>query len=214
MIAKFREPVNAVTHLVAAALSMIGMLFLIFFGWGSTQKIWMFIIYGLSLVLMFIASGVYHMVNAKESILLKLRKFDHSAIYLLIAGTYTPICLYFFKGFWQTGLIIIVWSFAIIGITIKLFIIKAPRWVTAGVYLIMGWLAIMGVQEIIQRMPPASITWLVLGGLFYTIGAIIYITKRMDFYPGIFGFHEVWHIFVMLGAFCHYIVILRYIALA
>ncbi len=214
MIAKFREPVNAVTHLVAAALSMIGMLFLIFFGWGSTQKIWMFIIYGLSLVLMFIASGVYHMVNAKESILLKLRKFDHSAIYLLIAGTYTPICLYFFKGFWQTGLIIIVWSFAIIGITIKLFIIKAPRWITAGVYLIMGWLAIMGVQEIIQRMPPASITWLVLGGLFYTIGAIIYITKRMDFYPGIFGFHEVWHIFVMLGAFCHYIVILRYIALA
>lgn len=214
MIAKFREPVNAVTHFVAAALSMIGMLFLIFFGWGSTQKIWMFTIYGISLVLMFIASGVYHMVNAKESILLKLRKFDHSAIYLLIAGTYTPICLYFFKGFWQTGLIIIVWSFAIIGITIKLFIIKAPRWITAGVYLIMGWLAIMGVQEIIQRMPPASITWLVLGGLFYTIGAIIYITKRMDFYPGIFGFHEVWHIFVMLGAFCHYIVILRYIALA
>ena len=138
----------------------------------------------------------------------------HSAIYLLIAGTYTPICMYFFTGFWQYGMLILIWSLAFIGIAVKLFIINAPRWITAGVYLIMGWLAIMGVQEILRTMPTDAIIWLVLGGLFYSLGAIIYITKVMNFLPGKFGFHEVWHIFVILGAFSHYYLILRFIAVA
>jgi hemolysin III len=106
----------------------------------------------------------------------------------------------------------LIWSLAIIGIIVKLFLINAPRWITAGVYLVMGWLAIMGVQEILRTMPAGAITLLVLGGLFYSIGAMIYITKRLDFSPGKFGFHEVWHIFVILGAFSHYILILRFVA--
>jgi hemolysin III len=163
---------------------------------------------------MFTASGTYHMVIARDSIILNLRKLDHSAIYLLIAGTYTPICVYFFNGFWQYGMLILIWSLAIIGIVVKLFVINAPRWINAGVYLIMGWLAIMGIQEILRTMPTAAIIWLVLGGLFYSVGAIIYITKFLDFFPGKFGFHEVWHIFVILGALSHYFVILKFIALS
>ena len=209
-----REPVNAITHLAAAAVSVIGVIILVFLGWDNPQSVWTFLIYGVSLILMFAASGTYHMVFANDSNLLKLRKLDHSAIYLLIAGTYTPICLAFFEGFWKSGMVILIWLLALTGIIVKLFIIKAPRWVNAGVYLVMGWLAIMGVQEIIRTMPPSAIIWLVLGGLFYTIGAIIYITKKLDIVPGKFGFHEVWHIFVILGAFSHYYVILRFIALA
>jgi hemolysin III len=209
---KFREPTSAITHLVAASISFIGLIVLIVLGWGDFQKIIPFSIYGISLIMMFTASGTYHMVIARDSIILNLRKLDHSAIYLLIAGTYTPICIYFFSGFWQYGLLILIWSLAIIGIAVKLFIINSPRWITAGVYLVMGWLAIMGVQEILRTMPTAAIIWLVVGGLFYSLGAIIYITKFMDFFPGKFGFHEVWHIFVILGAFSHYYLILRFIA--
>ncbi len=210
---KLREPISAITHLVAASISLLGLILLIIHGWGDNQKIVTFSIYGISLILMFTASGTYHMVIARDSIILNLRKLDHSAIYLLIAGTYTPICMYFFSGFWQYGMLILIWSLAIIGIAVKLFVINAPRWITAGVYLVMGWLAIMGVQEILRTMPTAAIIWLVLGGLFYSLGAIIYITKFLDFFPGKFGFHEVWHIFVILGAFSHYFVILKYIAL-
>lgn len=209
---KLREPISALTHLSAAVLSFFGLITLVYFGWGDLQKIITFIIYGISLILMFTASGTYHMVIARDSIVLNLRKLDHSAIYLLIAGTYTPICVYFFNGFWQYGMLILIWSLAFIGIIVKLFVINAPRWITAGVYLVMGWLAIMGVQEILRSMPTTAIIWLVVGGLFYSLGAIIYITKFMDFYPDKFGFHEVWHIFVILGAFSHYYLILRFIA--
>ncbi len=213
MKSTLREPISAITHLAAAAVSVFGVLALVILGWGYASKVWTFLVYGISLVLMFTASGTYHMIITNDSILLKLRKLDHSAIYLLIAGTYTPICLAFFEGFWKFGLLSIIWVLAIIGVVVKLFIIKAPRWVTAGVYLVMGWLAIMGVQEIIRSMPIGAIIWMVVGGLFYTIGAIIYITKKLNFVPGKFGFHEVWHIFVMLGAFSHFYLILRYIAL-
>lgn len=209
---KLREPISALTHLSAAVLSFFGLITLVYFGWGDLQKIITFIIYGISLILMFTASGTYHMVIARDSIVLNLRKLDHSAIYLLIAGTYTPICVYFFNGFWQYGMLILIWSLAFIGIIVKLFVINAPRWITAGVYLVMGWLAIMGVQEILRSMPTTAIIWLVVGGLFYSLGAIIYITKFMDFFPDKFGFHEVWHIFVILGAFSHYYLILRFIA--
>jgi hemolysin III len=211
---KLREPISALTHLLAGVFSFFGLITLVYFGWGDNQKIITFIIYGISLILMFTASGTYHMVIARDSIILNLRKLDHSAIYLLIAGTYTPICVYFFNGFWQYGMLILIWSLAIIGIVVKLFVINAPRWINAGVYLIMGWLAIMGIQEILRTMPTAAIIWLVLGGLFYSVGAIIYITKFLDFFPGKFGFHEVWHIFVILGALSHYVVILKFIALS
>jgi hemolysin III len=211
---KLREPINALTHLVAAGISFIGLLVLLFYAWGDISKVVTFLIYGISLILLFLASGIYHSVISHDSTLLKLRKFDHSAIYLLIAGTYTPICVHFFSGFWQYGMVALIWGLAIIGVSVKIFVINSPRWITAGIYLIMGWLAIIGVQEIIRTMPTPAIILLVIGGLMYTIGAIIYITKKLDIKPGVFGFHEIWHIFVILGALSHFLVILRFIAIA
>jgi hemolysin III len=210
---QLREPISALTHLAAAVLSLFGLFSLIYFGWGNLTKILTLIIYGVSLILMFIASGTYHLVVAKDSIIVNLRKFDHSAIYLLIAGSYTPICYHFFDGFWRYGMLAIIWALAIIGVSVKLFIINAPRWVTAGVYLLMGWLAIMGIEEIIRSMPMAAILLMLIGGLFYSIGAIVYITKKLNFIPGVFGFHEIWHIFVIFGALSHFILILRYVAM-
>lgn len=209
---KFREPVNGFTHLAAAILSMLGLGALLWMGRDSLSKELALLVYGASLVLMFSASAAYHLAKAGPRGIQFLRKLDHSAIYLLIAGTYTPICLHFFSGFWRWGMVATIWGLALGGVMVKLFVIHAPRWITAGVYLVMGWLSIIAVREIVTKLPAGALAWLVLGGLFFTIGAIIYIRKRPDFYPGVFGFHEIWHIFVILGCLSHFVVIAAFVA--
>ncbi|MBT3336914.1 MAG: hemolysin III family protein [Anaerolineae bacterium] len=205
---KLRDPVCGLTHLGAAILALFGLIALIILAWGESAKLTSLIVYGISLILMFAASATYHMTISSPKVISILRKVDHSAIYLLIAGTYTPFCINNFSGFWKWGLLAIIWSLAIIGVGIKVFIINAPRWVNAGVYLIMGWLVISAMQEMLNTLPAVALTWLIVGGVIYTFGAIIYITKKLDFVPGVFGFHEVWHIFVILAATAHYISIL------
>jgi hemolysin III len=186
---------------------LIGFIYLIYRGWGDTTRVIAYLIYGISLVLLFSSSAAYHLTRSSDRVMLILRKLDHTAIYLLIAGSYTPMCLIFFEGFWRVGMLTIIWSMALVGIIVKLFVIKAPRWVTAGLYLLMGWTCVMAVGEMIRTMPAGAFVWLILGGLFYTVGAVIYITRKLDFKPDVFGFHEVWHIFVILGAASHFIMI-------
>ena len=212
MLNKFRDPISGLTHLAAAVCALCGLAILLLIGHDDTTKAISLTIYGVSLVLMFAASAAYHMVKAPPQVIKALRKADHSAIYLLIAGSYTPICLNFFQGFWQWGLVGIVWGMALIGVAIKIFIIKAPRWLTAGIYLLMGWMAILAIPEMLVVMPVSALIWLVLGGLFFTLGAVVYISKKPDFYPKVFGFHEVWHIFVIFGCACHFTVIATFIA--
>jgi hemolysin III len=186
-IRSFREPVNGLTHFFAAILAFFGLVFLLVKGWGNGLQEAAYLIYGVSLILLFSASAAYHLADSSNQVIASLRKLDHTA--------------------WRLGLLAIVWTFALAGIIVKLFTIRAPRWVTAGIYLVMGWLSVLAVGEILRTMPVGALIWLVIGGLFYTIGAVIYITKKMDFKPGIFGFHEVWHIFVILGAFSHFLLI-------
>jgi len=212
MFDKLRDPVSGLTHLGAAIVGAIGLGVLLFLGCDSAAKEITLAVYGASLVLMFAASAAYHLIRSRPPVDQLLRKLDHSAIYVLIAGTYTPICLHFFRGFWQWGLLAVVWGIAIVGIVVKLFVIKAPRWVNAGIYLLMGWLSIIAVKEIVSTMPVGAIVWLVLGGVFFTVGAGVYIAKRPNFYPRVFGFHELWHIFVILGCACHFIVIAAFVA--
>jgi len=212
MLKKLREPVNGLTHLGAAIAAGLGLVGLWIIGRGSILKEISLTVYGVSLILMFAASATYHSIKARPQVMQSLRKLDHSSIYLLIAGTYTPICLHYFTGFWQWGMVALIWGLAIAGIGVKFVIINAPRWLTAGIYLLMGWLAIFGVKEIFTTMPVWAWIWLLMGGLFFTLGAIVYITKKLDFFPGVFGFHEVWHIFVILGCLCHFIIMMAYIA--
>jgi hemolysin III len=124
MLKKLREPVNGLTHFFAAIAAFIGLVILLIVGWGSPSKAIALTIYGASLVLLFTASAAYHMVKARPKALEILRKLDHSAIYLLIAGTYTPFCAVMFQGFWKWGMLAIVWSLALVGIVIKIFIIN------------------------------------------------------------------------------------------
>lgn len=208
MLKKLREPVNSLTHWGGAILALAGLIALLIVGWSTPAKIVSLLVYGLSLIAMFSASATYHMVRARDRVLEILRKVDHSAIYLLIAGTYTPFCVNAFSGFWQWGMLGIIWSLAAIGIAVKIFYIKSPRWLNAGIYVVMGWLCIAAVGEMLAVLPAWVIAWLIVGGVIYTLGAIVYVTKIFNFAPGVFGFHEVWHIFVMLAAAAHFVAVM------
>jgi hemolysin III len=212
MLSRIREPVNGLTHFFAAIAAALGLIALLVIGWGQVGKTISLTVYGVSLVLLFAASATYHMVKARPKVIETLRKLDHTAIYLLIAGTYTPICVVMFDGFWQWGMLAIIWSLALVGIVTKMFVIDAPRWVSAGVYLMMGWLSIAAVGEMLRVLPPGALAWLAAGGIIYTLGAIVYASKRLDFFPDKFGFHEIWHIFVILGALAHFVMIAVYVA--
>jgi hemolysin III len=211
MLNKLREPFSGLSHLAAAIISFIGLFFLLMFDNDIVKEIAL-LIYGLSLVVMFSSSAAYHLIKSKPHITAYLRKLDHSAIFLLIAGTYTPICLHFFSGFWKTGLLTISWSIAIVGISLKLWTTNTPRWISTGLYLFMGWISLAALKQIFSSMPAAALVWFFLGGFFFTTGAIIYGLKKPDLFPGTFGFHEIWHIFVILGCFSHYILIAAFIA--
>jgi hemolysin III len=205
MLSKLREPVNGLTHLGGAIAAFFGLIALLVVGWGGTAKVVSVLVYGLSLIALFSASATYHMAKVKPEILKVLRKFDHSAIYLLIAGTYTPFCVNAFSGFFRWGLLVIIWAIAVIGIVVKVFYVKAPRWLNAAVYVVMGWLCLSAVGQMPAALPVGAIIWLIVGGVVYTLGAVVYATKIFNFVPGKFGFHEVWHIFVLLGALSHFV---------
>lgn len=207
MISKIREPFNALSHFAGAIAAFVGCMFLLVLDGNTPAKAIALIIYGISLVGLFSASAIYHSVTADPKTTRILRKLDHSAIYLLIAGSYTPFCVIAFQGFWHWGMLSIIWSLAVIGIVVKVFIINTPRWLTAGLYVLMGWLSVLAAREFLLRLPVQSFAWLVAGGILYTLGAVIYTTKKGDFFPGVFGFHEVWHIFVLLGAAAHFVAI-------
>ena len=208
MLEKLREPVNSLTHWAGALLALIGLIALLIVGSDTSAKLISLLIYGLSLIFLFSASATYHMVQVKANVLERFRKIDHAAIYCLIAGTYTPFCVNVFSGFWSWGLLSVIWTLALIGIIIKLFYIRAPRWLNAGIYLVMGWLCISAVGQMLALLPVWVLVWLIVGGLLYTFGAVVYITKIFNFVPGTFGFHEIWHIFVLLGAAAHFVAVL------
>ena len=208
MLSKLREPVNGLTHLGGAIAALFGQIALLIVGWSGTAKIISLFVYGISLIALFSASAAYHIVRAKPAVLQILRKIDHSAIFLLIAGTYTPFCMIAFTGFWRWGLLSIIWAIAAIGIVIKIFYVNSPRWLHTGIYVVMGWLCMLAVPQMSSVLPARAMVWLIVGGVVYTLGAVVYATKIFNFLPGKFGFHEVWHVFVLLGALAHFVAVM------
>jgi hemolysin III len=208
MDTKLREPVNGLTHLGGAIAALIGMIALIVIARGQPVKVVSVLVYSISLIAMFSASATYHMANVKPVILQTLRKIDHSAIFLLIAGTYAPFCLLAFTGFWHWGLLTLIWVIAVSGVVVSVFYIKSPRWLHTGIYVVMGWLCLMAAPQMPAVLTVTTMIWLFLGGVIYTLGAVVYATKILDFVPGKFGFHEIWHIFVLLGTLAHFIAVI------
>jgi len=207
----FKDPIGGLTHVASALAAALGLIIL----WRLSPPEGLarpaLLIYGLSLVLLFAASSAYHLIKTTPARERLLRQLDHVAIFLLIAGTYTPVCVIVFTGVWRSAILTAVWSLAAAGILFKLVFIKAPRWLSVGIYMVMGWLGVFGFTQLLQVLPLAALGWLLIGGLLYTSGAVIYATRRPNFFPGVFGFHEIWHLFVTAASAAHYIFIFRYV---
>ena len=160
---------------------------------------------------LYTSSTIYHGKIAPIEKLEFLRKIDHIMIYVLIASSYTPMCLITLKGFLGYLLLGIVWSLALVGIILKIFWMNAPRWLSTGFYLLLGWIAIFFIYPISKVLPTFAIALLVLGGIMYSVGAIIYGKKSEKCKIGKFGFHEIFHVFILLGSFFHFVMIYRYV---
>jgi hemolysin III len=213
-IAKLREPVNSLTHGIGFVLSLIALVLMTSKGIinGLNGKgISALIIFGVSLCLLYFTSSTYHGVKCKESIILTLRKLDHSMIFVLIAGSYAPYCLIALEEFKGTLFFIIISSLALLGILFKLIWFNAPRWLQTSLYIALGWAAAFMIKPLSSVLPFASLLFLVLGGVLYTIGGVIYGIKPKKLTIGVFGFHEIFHIFIMLGSLCHFVSVFFYV---
>ncbi|MGD9679195.1 MAG: hemolysin III family protein [Vulcanibacillus sp.] len=213
MFLRMREPVNALTHLIGTILSAIGLTVLIYIAviQATSWHIVTFSIYGASMILLYTASTLYHSLNLSEKSIEIFHKIDHMMIYVLIAGTYTPICLIPLRGGWGWSLFGVVWFLAITGILLKIFWFDAPRWLSTLFYVIMGWVVVIAFVPLINSVPFSGLMWLIAGGVSYTIGALIYGLKKPNIFKKFLGFHEIFHLFVLGGSFCHFIFMLRYV---
>ncbi|MCI8537301.1 MAG: hemolysin III family protein [Oscillospiraceae bacterium] len=205
------RPWSAVTHGVGILLAVVGTFFLMLRSvyLASTWHAAAYFVYGATMFALYTASTLYHCLNVSVKGRMLLRKLDHTSIYLLIAGTYTPICLTALRGPWGWSLFGVIWGLAAAGIVLAFAWIMAPRWLTAGIYLFMGWLALAAIYPLTQVLTPAGMFWLVLGGVLYTIGGVLYGLK----WPGRdnprFGCHEIFHVFILLGSIAHYVLMFQ-----
>jgi hemolysin III len=200
------EIAHCLSHGVGACLSIAGLVILVVHAahQGDAWLMVSFSIYGSTLIAMFLSSTLYHsFINPTAKHILKI--IDHSMIYLLIAGTYTPFMLVSLRGPWGWTLFGIIWTLALLGISLKIVLIGKNRILSTFIYVLMGWLCVIALKQMIASIPPAGMRWLVAGGLFYTIGAVFYVWRKLPFN------HAIWHLFVLGGSTCHYFSILYYI---
>ena len=169
-------------------------------------------IFGLSLIALYSASTLYHLLPLSPAGIARLRRVDHMAIFVLIAGTYTPFCLLALDGAWRMGLLSVIWVLAMCGVSFKVFWMGAARWLSVALYLGMGWVAVIAAPALLRAVPVGGMAWVLGGGLTYSAGALVYGLKRLNPVPGVFGFHELWHLFVVAGSACHFWAVLHYVA--
>jgi hemolysin III len=201
------EIANSVTHGVGAALSIAAMSILIYIASQNrdTWRIVSFSIYGSTLFVLYLASTLYHAFTHEKTKRF-FRLMDHSSIFLLIAGTYTPPMLIAMRGSWGWSLFCLIWAMAVGGIIFELLYIGKYKFITVGFYMVMGWLVIIAIKPMIEMLPDGMMKWIILGGVFYTFGVVFYVWKKMPYN------HAVWHLFVLAGSAMHFFGMLFYLA--
>jgi hemolysin III len=204
---KLKDPFSGLTHLAGALLGVVALIYLVYRSLheGTSWHVVSYTIFGLSLIGLYSSSAFYHLLPLSEEKQLVLRRVDHSMIFFLIAGSYTPFCLVSLRDTWGWPIFIVVWTLAALGVLQSFFWIHAPRWLTTGLYLFMGWIALIAIYPLSRALTYDGLYWLFAGGILYSIGAIIYAVKWPDPFPPHFGFHEIWHLFVLAGSAGHFL---------
>lgn len=214
MSSYIREPINGLTHLAGAILSFIALLAMVIKASMTTTSaiaITAVIIFGISMILLYSASATYHMVIAKDKVIAFLRRLDHSMIFVLIAGSYTPFCLISLNGVTGWVLFSIVTVIAVLGIAFKMIWFNCPRWLSTSLYIGMGWIIIFAFAPLSETLSATGVFLLIFGGVLYTIGGIIYAVKPKFLEFKHVGFHEIFHIFIMLGTTAHFLSVFLYV---
>ncbi|QAT44109.1 hemolysin III family protein [Aminipila luticellarii] len=207
-----RDPLSSYTHFIGACLAILATFLLVgkclYLEGTSGLTIASAVIFGLSMIALYSTSSIYHFVKVPSNILVRIRKLDHSMIYVLIAGTYTPIVIGFMEPKHAVVFMSAIWTVALVGILIKVCWLNAPRWLYTSLYLLMGWAIIFDLDSL-KQIPMNALFLIGLGGVMYSIGAGFYIAKKPNF-SSLFGFHEIFHIFVILGTVFQYSAIYIY----
>ena len=212
LLSQCREPVSGLTHAFAAILAFIGMIWLVWMAREMPGRALTLAIFGTTMVLVYVASTVMHLYNGSESAIHRLNQLDHAAIYLMIAGTYTPFTYTFLTGGWRIGILVLIWALAIIGVIIKLGLNKMMNSHASTVfYVLMGWVAVLAIPRYLAINETGALWLIFAGGLVYTIGAVIFAIRKPNFHKH-FGHHEIWHLFVMGGSAFHFIAAALYVA--
>lgn len=210
-----KDPGSAITHFIGMIMAVLAAWPLLLKAAQNPDHLYLIAmsIYAASLILLYAASTTYHTFDKSPKVNTLLKKIDHMMISVLIAGSYTPVCLLVLRGKIGTILLTIVWSIAITGILIKAFWVYCPKWVSSILYIGMGWTCILALPQILEALSPAAFGWLLAGGIMYTVGGVIYALKLSIFNNRhkYFGSHEIFHLFVMAGSACHFIVMYRFI---
>lgn len=213
---KIKDPGSAVTHFIAMILSVIGAVPLLLKVSRQPERTYAIslLIFILSMIGLYAASTIYHTLDISPKINRTLRKLDHMMIFILIAGTYTPICTIVLGGSTGWTLLAAVWGIAAAGILINILWITCPKWFSSLIYIAMGWICVLAFTKIIHSLPAAGFAWLLAGGIIYTVGGVIYALKLPIFNSSHknFGSHEIFHLFVMGGSLCHYVLMYCFVA--
>ncbi len=211
-----REPASAITHFIAMMMAVFAAAPLLIKAeiYSGTTCFAAMAVFIASMILLYGASATYHSVNLKGKALRFFQKLDHMMIFVLIAGSYTPVCLIVLGGSLGYTLLALVWGVAIAGMLIKAFWITCPKWFSSAIYIAMGWLCLLVFGKLLRALPVSAFLWLLAGGVIYTVGGVIYALKLPLFNSRHknFGSHEVFHLFVMAGSICHFIFMYNYVA--
>lgn len=205
-----KDPFPALSHLFGAFLSIAALVTLIQKSGTNERAVIASAIYGASLILLYTASALAHGIHCSPEMSERLDRFDYAAIFVLIAGTYTPVCLLIIRGTFGWGMLSAEWILAFFGIYNVFFRPSWPIGVQVLIYLCMGWLVLFALGPIIAAVPNSFLAWMIAGGLFYSVGAIFFVTNRPVLWEGRFDAHDLWHLFVLGGSACHFIFILLY----
>ena len=213
---KLKDPGSAITHGIAMLLAVAGATPLIVKAARSADILHVFAVsvFILTMILLYLASTLYHSVNSTVKVNRRLKKMDHMMIFVMIAGSYTPVCLIVLGDHTGWNLLGLVWGIALVGIIINALWITCPKWFSSLIYIAMGWVCILAISKIIAALPAGGFAWLLAGGIIYTAGGIIYALKLPIFNSRhrYFGSHEIFHLFVMGGSLCHYMMMYQFVA--
>lgn len=211
---KLKDPGSAITHMIAMAGAALLAFPLIhkasYASPGATISMTIFIV---SMILLYGASSLYHSLDRSARVNKLLKRLDHSMIFVLIAGSYTPVCILVLPGQYGIPMLIYIWTLALIGILVKIFFIFCPKWVSSVIYIFMGWTCLIAFPVIRSNLAAGGFIWLLVGGIIYTLGGVLYALDLPVFrrLPDAFGRHEIFHLFVMGGSLCHFICMYQYL---